>query len=79
MEERFLRLRKMIPYLGLIIQLILIFLGLFWINRDTREKGIDRKYYWIWSILLIAALLILGIIGIILTVLGYYLWSRHMY
>lgn len=43
-----------------------------------REKKIERKYYWIWAIVIVMALLPLGIIGILLAVLGYYLWSRHI-
>lgn len=69
----------MIQYVGVIVQFILYFLMIFWINRDIKRKEIDRKWYWIWIVVLILVLFMLGIVETILMALVYYFWSRHIH
>lgn len=68
----------MLSYVILAVQLVLLFLFVFWVSNDFEEKEIDRKYYWIWVIAAVVVLLVLGILGMAILALFYYLWSRNL-
>jgi len=66
----------MIEYLPFILQAIALFVSLLWVSRDISSREIEKKFYWIWSVALIVGVLFLGFLGLGLSFLGYYVWSR---
>lgn len=68
----------MIEYISLIVQMAILVSVVFWINRDASDRGFEDRIRWIWAIGSIAALFFLGIIGILIVVFAYYIWSRHV-
>ena len=68
-----------LEYLPYIVQLVIGALSIYWIHGDIEKKGIDSKFYWAWSIAILGAMIILGLIGILAVLLSYYLWSRYAY
>ena len=67
-----------VEFLPFIVQLVFGALSIYLINSDIEEKGIDRKFYWIWSIGIVVGLLILGLIGILVVLASYFVWSRYI-
>lgn len=66
----------MIEYLPLIIDLAIAIIAIFWIQTDMDKKGIERKFYWLWMVGVVGGLLLFGIVGIVIVLVAYYLWSR---
>ncbi len=64
---------------GLIIQIVALAAALLWITRDARKKNISGKIYFFWVLIPVPALFLLGIIGILITVVAYYFWTEYFW
>lgn len=66
----------MFIYVLLILQLVTLVLGTYWMKNDVEKKGLDKKFFWIWFIVAAVGLFLLGIVGIGAALFGYYLWTK---
>lgn len=61
-----------------ILDFAFLALAVFWIYRDAKKRGIERKIYWVWITFLVPAFLFLRIIGIIIVAVSYFISSRYL-
>ncbi|KXA89951.1 hypothetical protein AKJ57_04640 [candidate division MSBL1 archaeon SCGC-AAA259A05] len=71
----------MMEYLGLILQFAILFIGILFIGHDLDKKeiGMKNKIRWLWVLGLIFGWYFLGIVGVVIVLVGYYIWSRKIY
>jgi len=60
-----------------ILDLGLAILLLFWVTYDITNENMSRKYYWGWMTAVVIGYVIWTVIGVLLVVTAYYIWSRY--
>lgn len=61
-----------------ILSLALLSLTAFLIFRDAKNRGIEKKIYWVWILFLVPAFVFLRIIGIVMVAVSYFISSRYL-
>ncbi len=61
-----------------IIEIVLIFLAVIYLSSDVNQRGYGQKIFWMWAIGMALALFVLGILGLLVVLLIYFVWSRFL-
>lgn len=62
--------------LMLLLELGILIVSIFLVNRDISKNKISRKVFWVWVLGTAVAYIFLWIYGVIATVFLYFGWSR---
>lgn len=66
-------------FVFLFLQVAILGLALFWLHTDMKNKEMKGKIYWVWPIAMILWTIVLGLIGLTLALVFYYIWGRYVY